>query len=139
MKNEGAYNAGHTQAFLDRTTGQLQEKRNIWRRQAGEWDFDSDDEVDKSNNQRAILWCHKLEGKELDAAFTEPGHSHPAYGNEPTARCVYSAAAIVIDVPPYAERQASSVTHPQDVAGQPSEAAESEVAEGGAHKRPREM
>ena len=136
LKNEGDYNAEHTQAFLDRIKSQLRQERNRWRRQAGDWDFDSDDEVDKSVNQRAILWCHKLMGEDLEAAFTEPGHSHPAYGNDSTARCVYSAAAIVIDVPPYAERQASSMTHPQDAAGQPSEATESEVAGGGAHKHP---
>ena len=41
--------------------------------------------------------------KEKAEGILEPGLATPAYGNEPSAACMYSAAAIVIDVPAFSK------------------------------------
>lgn len=74
-QNMGAYDAGMSQEELD-----------------------SLQQPDSSHDRRAIFWCTE------NFAFEEPSLAWVTYGNEAHGHCVYSAAAIVINVPPYNER-----------------------------------
>ena len=85
----GAYNAGESQQALDRDFASA--ATNCY--------YGYPPLYDTKQAPRSIMWCNS------DFAFEEPSLSYGAYGNEATSECIYSAAAIVIDVPPYNQRK----------------------------------
>ena len=89
-----AYDAGHTKK--DKKLPEALDSRFL-QRQTGWWTPEI-----KQDEQRSILWCNK------DFNFSQPSLAYVAFGNEARADCVYSAAAILIDIPPFRERLACS-------------------------------